>query len=580
MKQYQFEYQSIGQLKRELDKVNVWRRRGLTSHMLFQIFTDTLNRDQIDVVCDVITQVIPDALYMGCSTNGNIVEGGYGKSSISISCTMFEYPTSKLELLQYILTEDTAEDVVQALKDEIKARPWVKAVEMFMTIRGMSMTSFCEAFCDIDPAIQVFGGGAFNSDLNNDEACVFSKMRGYSEKGVVFLLMGGDDLHVSSTFVTGWKPLGREFLVTKANGRVLCELDGIPAYEAYNKYLNIPKNEHFFYNTLEFPFFYKHNGISILRAPTSCNDDGSLNMTSDIDENVKARIAYGDPWTILDCVRREGVNVAKFQPEVIKVFSCAARRTFWGVDEVGKETEPFQSIAPTSGFYTSGEFLRTGVNVNQHNVTLVVAGLREGEAHDDAEFSMNLAPFSGKVSMISRLATFIDAATKELNEANLKLSMAAKVDALSGLYNRGEIQRRVQECVASDDGPHTLIMLDIDNFKHVNDTFGHQEGDAVIVALARTMTEVLEWNDASTGRWGGEEFMILLPSTKKSAGVDIAENIRRKFNEIVFEKAGQCSASIGVAEILAGENAFDACARVDQALYKAKQNGKNQVFAL
>lgn len=617
MKQFQFDYHSITSLKRDLDKISLWCKSRVFSHVVFQIYSDSLDRGQIDLVCDVVSQSFPDAICMGCSTNGNIIEGRFSNSPISIVCTIFEYPTTKLKLLQYTLNAETALSVVDEIKREIKANPWVKAVEMQLTIRGMSMTPFCDAFTDVDPSVTIFGGGAFNPDINRDDACVFSNVKGYSESGIVVLLIGGDDFNVYTTHITGWKPLGREFLVTKAKNALLYELDGKPAYDAYHRYLNILKDENFFFNTLEFPFFYKHHGINILRAPISCNDDGSLVMTADIDENVKARLAYGDPWTILASVRKDGQKISEFNPEIIKVFSCAARRTFWGKEEISNETLPLQSLASTSGFYTSSEFLRTGEFVNQHNVTLVIAAMREGRGGEHFDFDMSQEVFSGKVSMINRLATFIEAATQELAAANEKLSFMALTDQLSNLFNRGEIQRRINRCT-TEHIQGCLVMLDVDNFKQINDTYGHKEGDNVIKGVSSVLRTVvdecgfsginahnLSTSDVAAicdnmsvsemnrgvpqailhvrtpiGRWGGEEFMVLLQDTTKAAAVDFAEKVRVAFSEMSFEKAGYRSVSIGVTEIREGESADAACVRVDQALYQAKTGGKNRVVVL
>ena len=614
MKQFQFDYHTITSLKRDLDKINLWCRSKVISNVVFQIYSDSLDRGQIDLVCDVISQNFPAAICMGCSTNGNIVEGRLSNASISIICTIFEYPTTKVKLLQYTLNSETALDVVDEIKNQIKENPWVKAVEMQLTIRGMSLTPFCDAFKGIDPSIAIFGGGAFNPDLNRDDACVFSNVKGYSERGVVVLLIGGEDFNVYTTHVTGWKPLGREFLVTKAKNALLYELDGKPAYDAYHRYLNILKDENFFFNTLEFPFFYKHHGINILRAPISCNDDGSLVMTADIDENVKARLAYGDPWTILASVRKDGQKIGEFNPEIIKVFSCAARRTFWGKEEISNETLPLQSLAATSGFYTSSEFLRTGEFVNQHNVTLVIAAMREGKGGEHYDFDMSQEVFSGKVSMINRLATFIDAATQELAAANEKLSFMALTDQLSSLFNRGEIQRRINHCIEKRI-QGCLVMLDVDNFKQINDTYGHKEGDNVIKGISAVLRSTVdqcgfsginahnlsssdvvkicdkmsadEMNSGISqailhvktpiGRWGGEEFMVLLQDTPIDAAVDFAEKVRVTFSEMAFEKAGFRSVSVGVTEIRDGESADAACVRVDQALYQAKESGKNRV---
>ncbi len=608
MKQFQFDYHSITSLKRDLDKVHLWCKSKSCSNVVFQIYSDTLDRGQIELVSNVIARTIPNAICMGCSTNGNIVEGRLSNASISIVCSVFEKPTTKLKLLQYTLNAETALDVIEDIKRVVKETPWVKAMELQLTIRGMSLTPLCDALHDIDKSVAIFGGGAFNPDISRNDACVFSNVGGYSERGILVLLMGGKDFFIHTTHITGWKPLGREFLVTKADSALLFELDGRPAYDVYYRYLKILKDEHFFSNTLEFPFFYKHNGINILRAPIHCNEDGTLVMTSDIDENVKARLAYGDPWTILDAVRKEGKEIVEFKPDVVKVFSCAARRTFWGKEEISKETLPFQSIAPTSGFYTSGEFLRTDGFVNQHNVTLVIAAMREGEGDGYRRFDMAEDTFfSGQVSMVNRLATFIDAATQELAEANAKLSLMAISDSLSKLFNRGEMQRRINACI-SEGKPACLVMLDIDDFKNINDTCGHKEGDNVIVGLSGVLKKLVHEmgllgldsmsyetvNDdecpreekemiladvkAPVGRWGGEEFMVLLQEIPVEKALDFAERVRKEFNAIEFEKAGHQSVSIGVVEIGKGESADSAYIRVDKALYKAKESGRNQVF--
>jgi len=583
VKQFQFEFSGVVKLKKELDKINQWRKSKINSSVVFNIYAENTDQEQIELACEIIESEMPDALYLGCSTNGTITEGRLSDSPFVVVCTICEFPSTQVQLLQYPLTRETALDVMAALRKELDKRPWVKAIELVATLRGMSMTPFCEACTEINPEIQIFGGGAFNIDINNNNACVFSKAKGFSEKGVVFLLMGGDDLHIYSTHITGWKPLGREFHVTKANGNILKELDGKPAYDAYYKYLNIKNNEHFFYNTLEFPFFYKHHGINILRAPIASNADGSLTMTSNMEENVYARIAYGDPWTILNCINEGGREIEKFQPEMIKVFSCAARRTFWGNDEISKETGPFQSIAPTSGFYTSGEFLRCNNELIQHNVTLVIAAMREGEINDNATFHMETEKFAGKVSMINRLATFIEAATAELAEANEKLAKMAIEDSLTNLYNRAETQRRIVSALKEFNESSkkvSLIMMDIDNFKMVNDTYGHKEGDNVILGLTKTISEVVKKHDpeASCGRWGGEEFMVVLPGIDSERAADIANEIRTTFAAIMFPMARRKTVSIGVVEALRGETADMVCVRVDSALYEAKNNGKNQVY--
>ena len=106
------------------------------------------------------------------------------------------------------------------------------------------------------------------------------------------------------------------------------------------------------------------------------------------------------------------------------------------------ETKPFQSVAQTSGFYTSGEFLRKDKELIQHNVTLVIGAFREGDTVPGMENEIDVQGFhiSKQVSLISRLANFVDISTAELEEANRKLEKMAITDGLTGPLNRMKIQ--------------------------------------------------------------------------------------------------------------------------------------------
>ena len=575
MKQFQFDYIDDRQFAIEITKIRQWCCTSVVSHVVFQIYSETIDRESIEKVCRMISEEMPDALYFGCSSNGNIISGSYSGNNIGIVCTVFEFPSTKMIMKQYTLTAETSDAVTDDLLRILDENKWVKAVQLVTTIRGMSMTGFCKNLSNAPEDIQIFGGGAFTADINASFACVFSKDGEYSENGVVFWLLGGDDLNVVSTYVTGWKPLGKRFHVTRSEGSRLYELDGEPAYLVYRKYLNINNDRNFFMNTLEFPFLFQFNGISILRAPTLSFDDGSLSMTSDMESDVIAQLAYGDPGTILDSVRAEGTKIRDFRPETVQIFSCAARRTFWGNNEISKESMPFQNIAPTSGFYTSGEFLRTMGHVNQHNVTMVLVGMREGPAPDSDinEFEVDDTDFTGKMALINRLANYINAAFRDLETASV-------TDGLTKLYNRTEIQRRINENMMCNK-QLALVMIDIDNFKSVNDTYGHGEGDNVIIGLADMLKSSCEEHSkvACAGRWGGEEFMVMIPEGINDA-VKAAEYLLNKFAEIEFPLAGHRTISIGVTAAKEDDTLDSLLNRVDSALYDAKHGGKNKYVVI
>lgn len=577
MKQFFISYKDEDRFKTELQKIHTWSESNNCS-VLFIIYTTRHERDVIDGICGLIDEYCPESKYIGASTNGNIMSGRLAECEILICCNVFEYETTKVKVLQYDLSDECVDETMDSLHKIIQRNPWVKAIEFFTTIRNMSMTHFCQRLQEERKDICIFGGGAFAVDVDDYDSCVFAKGGGYSKKGVVFMLVGGEDFNVTTTHIVGWKPLGKVFNITKAKGSIMYELDNKPAYDVYYKYLNIRNDKNFFSNSLEFPFFYRHNGMNILRAPVSSNPDGSLTMTSDIEENVHAYLSYGNPITILKSVHEESQKIKDFMPEVIHIFSCAARRTFWGDADIGSETMPFQEYASTSGFYTSSEFLRTDGYVNQHNVTLVIGAFREGKTIGKPlpfeEYSEH--ELTGKVSLITRLATFINAATEELETANRKLIEASITDGLTGLLNRKEIQRLIEEKLKSGE-PFSLIMIDIDNFKQVNDTYGHSEGDRVIIGLAEMLKRGSKRfnEDVKSGRWGGEEFMMLMPY-KIDHAVNVARDMRRDFAKEKFPNAGNQTISIGVTAVREGDNIDTLLIRVDKALYEAKHTGKNK----
>lgn len=213
--------------------------------------------------------------------------------------------------------------------------------------------------------------------------------------------------------------------------------------------------------------------------------------------------------------------------------------------------------------------------------------MREGDKTAAYQRNTVQAKTLTKIPLASRLANFISATSLELEERNEQLAKINKqlkqtsiTDGLTGLYNRKEIQSRIGEglhCMKK--GIFSIIMLDIDNFKQVNDTYGHQEGDNVIIALAKILQDsnVLDARSFSAGRWGGEEFMLLLPECDLAHATDIAERIRKCFAGTTFQQAQALTVSIGVSQARNNDTLDTLCVRVDEALYDAKQSGKNKV---
>lgn len=171
---------------------------------------------------------------------------------------------------------------------------------------------------------------------------------------------------------------------------------------------------------------------------------------------------------------------------------------------------------------------------------------------------------------------------EELSEKQRRLIELSITDDLTGLYNARYFYRRLEEEIARSrryGRPLSLLFIDLDDFKRFNDTYGHLAGDRVLRKVARVLKESLREND-SAYRYGGEEFVIILPETGAEEGCVAAERVRRRIEDCSFrgEEKVKVTASVGVVEYREGDAIEDFVRRADQAMYRAKAEGKNRVF--
>lgn len=163
-----------------------------------------------------------------------------------------------------------------------------------------------------------------------------------------------------------------------------------------------------------------------------------------------------------------------------------------------------------------------------------------------------------------------------------KLAELMSRDSLTGLLKHSEIKERLNQEVARatrDGHDLSVAMIDIDRFKRINDTYGHQAGDVVISALAHLLRHGLRISDI-IGRYGGEEFLVLLPATAEEGAAKKLDALRDEFSQIPFRQLDadfHASFSAGLATLQKDESSQSIVARVDEALYRAKQSGRNRI---
>jgi diguanylate cyclase (GGDEF)-like protein/PAS domain S-box-containing protein len=190
----------------------------------------------------------------------------------------------------------------------------------------------------------------------------------------------------------------------------------------------------------------------------------------------------------------------------------------------------------------------------------------------------SIAHITDDAGKITHYVSFSKDSTDRLKQ-ELALKDLASRDPLTGLLNRRSGEHLLKQY---DDEKRQskkllcLIMIDIDNFKKINDTFGHAIGDQILISSSQLLKNKAR-NTDSVIRWGGEEFLIIVPDSRLQDGLEFAERIRKSIEQHTEEVVGRITASFGVAELSPDETTASLLNRADKALYKAKLEGKNCV---
>lgn len=187
--------------------------------------------------------------------------------------------------------------------------------------------------------------------------------------------------------------------------------------------------------------------------------------------------------------------------------------------------------------------------------------------------------FVEDVSEVKRTEAQLLARNSELQAFTVRLEELATTDVLTATYNRRKFNELVEiEIVRARryGAPLALFIIDLDEFKRVNDTFGHEAGDQVLATLADLIRKESRAGDI-VSRWGGEEFVVLTPGSGAAAAAAAAERLRLRLSRQTFPSCDSVTGSFGVASYRTGDTPDQLFARADEALYRAKEGGRNRV---
>jgi len=586
MKQLVFDLADVSQLDAYISEI---KECEVPRSMLLHMYCGIQDTEVIFGIRKRLVEAFPDAAIVGTTCNGEIMHGRLTEPTIVLSALLFYSTDVKVYYFNTLLGHE--KDIGTSVRTIIEGTPDIAAAEIIVQRVPADVRSVLNEIEKCDKSITIFGGFPIGHDIDNDRPQIILENEA-SIDALALVTFAGKDFHINSTHTAGWKTLGRKFRIDKASGNKLYEVDGMPASDLFSRYLRIEPDENFVRNTMEFPLMLESEAGQTLRHPAHlAKESGYIDLAGDVSTDQTVSMTYGDPTEIVEKVNARCEEIREFKPEAILLHSCAMRKIFWGPD-VDSELEPFEKLAPTAGFFTGGELdrdLNTG-KMLWHNITLISIAMREGDK-PEREFpkvSVNMENVGEEMQLVRRLTNLVRETNIDLGETmqrlidtNSQLEKQATVDELTGLYNRRKIESEINarlDKTARDLMPVSLVMLDIDHFKKVNDICGHFIGDCVLKQLSEIlMNSVDAERGEMAGRWGGEEFFILLPGADESEVLERAEELRKRVEESSFPAVRRVTISLGVITTTGGIDHQKIYTEVDNALYKAKDSGRNRV---
>jgi diguanylate cyclase (GGDEF)-like protein len=535
------------------------------------------DKKYISGILENIYSEMPDIKIVGNSSRSGIINGEIIENSVILSFSFFE--ESEISILEIDFSTESIDQITSDLLNQFSTAKNIAGVQLIATVASHDISAELLEKISKDIDFPVFGGHANLDEFSPDEnSVVFSKK--IFTNGMIAVIYQGKNLHIFADHCLGWIPLGKEMTITEVDHKYcVSQIDGLPAVSIYEKYLNVLPDQHFAENTCVFPILLIRNGEYIARVPYNYDETGKIYFNSDIYLNEKIRLSYGNNKYVVKQSIKLLNKMRSFGAQAIFLYSCVNRFHFF-LNTDNNDTSIFKNISvPSVGFFSAGEIIKNKGKGGVLNTSLVAVGLREGPVNKDNRFYLERNnEEQTPIPYIDRLVSFLEATTEELNNSRKKLKRLAIHDSLTKLINRRIVEDTIEyEMKQSTRNNYlSLIMIDVDFFKDINDTYGHDVGDTVLIHIAKLIQNSIRTQD-SVGRWGGEEFMVVLPDTECKDALEVAERIRSTIDHSEFETLKNITVSLGVTEKIANEGLQEFYHRVDQALYIAKRNGRNRV---
>ncbi len=397
--------------------------------------------------------------------------------------------------------------------------------------------------------------------------------------GVVVVALTGADLHVELEWSPDWMLLGTPLEVTEARSNIVKSINRLRATELYSRYIGFEACKEIPACSARFPLLMERDGMVIARPAKAVLPDGGVALWGNLNGGDTVRFGILNPAEATEHTNHLLSELRHKPVELILLYSSVARKVLMRSLTLDQYAH-FATCATTLGVFSVGQFFYTPEHPAYLLYTQVMLSLGEGPKGDTRRRrgSRNVG-FSQDTMEMRALSHLVSTTAKELEEANRALERMANTDSLTSIYNRHKAQRVLDQEFrrAQRYGrPLAFILFDLDDFKQINDQFGHAIGDATLTRVAAVVAPLVRDTDCFA-RWGGEEFVIVCPETNEAGAREIGERIRAAVAEQAAVENRPVTVSVGVTVFHPEDTLEKLVSRADRAMYLSKEKGKNRV---
>lgn len=508
-----------------------------SQQVLVQVFCGISNEDNFNMINKIredILYTIPSAKIVGGLTTNSLIANGEVLRYITvISITTFEHT----EIETYIETVKIEEDYHQGKSIAEKLfKDNTKVMFMFPSISKLtfSFDSFLEGVSSVDNNVAISGGVLLGQSGQN---CVFTE-RETIENGVAVAALHSDILQATMDNNGGWRTIGMDLTITKCDGKVIKEIENIPATEFVERYTSQSiKNDAKSIEILErLPFMRKKVNTFKALVPSSIIDDKYIQVDSNVYVGEKIRIGYSNLKELYEGANDLFSRMNKVPVESVFIYSCEMREKY--MDElIHEELKPIGNVAMVTGLFTDGEFTKID-DVSQNTpYRMTVLMLSE-----DKEARIQIRPNNPngiEAKLVQNRLILMDVirgADRDFNRINeeLKDMITEKVeelsvqlyrDSLTNLYNRAKLMDEID-----NESSLKLALIDIQSFHEINGLYGNKIGDQILLEYSQRLNDLVDVCQCDIYRVSSDVFAI---TSNNQIDDEFVQHIQRYEKELL-----------------------------------------------